>query len=143
MSENMILPQAFIQQMRSLLGEDADAFFASYDQPAQRGIRFRDRHDLLPDGDLTEKIPYTKNAFYLREESKAGALPLHEAGAYYIQEPSAMAAAAVLQPQDGERVLDLCAAPGGKSTQLAMSADLALLVSNEPFPSRAQTLSSI
>ena len=67
MSENMILPQAFIQQMRSLLGEDADAFFASYDQPALRGIRFRERHDLLPNGDFTGQIPYAKNAFYLRD----------------------------------------------------------------------------
>ena len=135
------LPAAFIKQMRSLLQEDADAFFASYQEPSLRGIRFRDQRIMLPQADLTGVIPYARNGYYLSAASQAGSLPLHEAGAYYIQEPSAMAAAAVLQPQDGDKVLDLCAAPGGKSTQLAMAANLHLLVSNEPIPSRAQILS--
>lgn len=135
------LPAAFVKQMRSLLQEDADAFFASYESPSLRGIRFRDARRPLPAGALTGVIPYARNACYLDAASDAGGLPLHEAGAYYIQEPSAMAAAAVLQPRDGDKVLDLCAAPGGKSTQLAMAADLQLLVANEPIPSRAQILS--
>ena len=135
------LPTAFIRQMHSLLKGDADAFFASYAQPSRRGLRFRDQRRPLPADHLLGEIPYARNGFYLRADSEVGALPLHEAGAYYIQEPSAMAAAAVLAPQDGDRVLDLCAAPGGKSTQLAMAADLNPLVSNEPIPSRAQILS--
>lgn len=135
------LPPAFIEHVRSLLPEDADAFFASYDQPYLRGVRFRDQRRPLPAEALKGAIPYARNAFYLDAASDAGALPLHEAGAYYIQEPSAMAAAAVLAPRDGDRVLDLCAAPGGKSTQLAMSASLSLLAANEPIPSRAQILS--
>ena len=135
------LPAAFMEQMRSLLQGDADAFFASYEAPSLRGIRFRDGRHPLPEEQLTGRIPYARSGFYLDAFSDAGSLPLHEAGAYYIQEPSAMAAAAVLQPRDGDRVLDLCAAPGGKSTQLAMSADLKMLVSNEPIPSRAQILS--
>ena len=135
------LPQAFVQQLVPLLKEESDAFFASYAQPALRGLRFRDQRVSLPVGELEGPIPYAKNAYYLNADSLAGSLPLHEAGAYYIQEPSAMAAAAVLQAEDGDRALDLCAAPGGKSTQLAMSAQLKLLVSNEPIPSRAQTLS--
>ena len=138
---NFTLPAAFMEQMRSLLQGDADAFFASYDAPSLRGIRFRDGRRPLPADALTGEIPYARNACYLDASSDAGSLPLHEAGAYYIQEPSAMAAAAVLQPQEGDRVLDLCAAPGGKSTQLAMAAELKLLVSNEPIPSRAQILS--
>ena len=127
--------------MHQLLGTEADAFFASYDQPALRGIRFRNDRQPLTAEDLLSPIPYAKKAWYLSESSAAGALPLHEAGAYYIQEPSAMAAAAVLDPQEGDRVLDLCAAPGGKSTQLAMHADLSLLVANEPIPARAQVMS--
>lgn len=135
------LPAAFMEQMRSLLQGDADAFFASYEAPSLRGIRFRDGRHPLPEEQLTGRIPYARSGFYLDAFSDAGSLPLHEAGAYYIQEPSAMAAAAVLQPRDGDRVLDLCAAPGGKSTQLAMSADLKMLVFNEPIPSRVQILS--
>lgn len=134
-------PDAYTAQMRSLLKEEANAFFASYADAPWRGIRFRDERRPLPASELLGPIPYAKNAFYLHADSKAGACPLHEAGAYYIQEPSAMAAATVLCPQKGDRVLDLCAAPGGKSTQLAMSAPMALLAANEPIPSRTQILS--
>ena len=140
-SKQYDLPEDYVQQLLPLLKDEADAFFASYDAPPCRGIRFRDHRVVLPLRELEGPIPYAKNAFYLSADSKAGALPLHDAGAYYIQEPSAMAAAAVLAPQDGDRVLDLCAAPGGKSTQLAASAALSLLVCNEPIPSRAQVLS--
>ena len=79
---------------------------------------------------------------YLHRDSPAGADPLHEAGAYYLQEPSAMAPVSALAPRPGERVLDLCAAPGGKSTQIAAAlAGEGLLVCNEPVPSRAKILS--
>lgn len=135
------LPLAFIESMRPLLQGEMDAFLASYQQPTQRGVRFRDARRPLPASSLLGDIPYARNACRLSLDSNAGAIPLHEAGAYYLQEPSAMAAAAALNPQDGDRVLDLCAAPGGKSTQLAMSAQLSLLVANEPIPSRAQVLS--
>lgn len=135
------LPEAFLKHTQQMLGADFSAFLGSYDQPYQRGLRFRDERIPLAADDLQGRILYAKNAYYLAINSIAGATPLHEAGAFYIQEPSAMTAAAVLNPQDGERVLDLCAAPGGKSTQLAMSADLALLVANEPIPNRAQILS--
>jgi len=135
------LPNAFIQQLLPLLGKEADAFFAALEQPSLRGLRFRDERQPLDEADLLGPIPYALNGWYLRAQSMAGAQPLHEAGAYYIQEPSAMAAAAVLAPQAGDKVIDLCAAPGGKSTQLAMAADLALLAANEPIPSRAQILS--
>ena len=135
------LPPAFLQQMKQLLGDHYEAFMASYDQQPYRGIRFRYSDCPLSSDDIEGRIPYAKNAFFLSRDSLAGAQPLHEAGAYYIQEPSAMTAAAVLAPQDGDRVLDLCAAPGGKSTQLAMSAQLELLIANEPMSNRAQILS--
>lgn len=135
------LPVAFVEQMRLLLNDDADAFLSSYAETPLRGLRFRDARRPLSSDDLCGSIPYARNAYYLKEDSLAGALPLHEAGAYYIQEPSAMTAAAVLAPEDGDRVLDLCAAPGGKSTQLAASAKLSLLIANEPISSRAQILS--
>ncbi len=124
-----------------MLGDEFEAFLASYQQPYSRGLRFRDERISLPENELEGRVLYAKNAYYLSIDSLAGATPLHEAGAFYIQEPSAMTAAAVLAPQDGDRVLDLCAAPGGKSTQLAMSAQLKLLVANEPIPNRAQILS--
>lgn len=135
------LPPAFLQQMQQMLGDCFEEFLASYKKEAWRGIRFRDIRRPLPANELLGDILYAHNGCYLSLDSLAGALPLHEAGAYYIQEPSAMTAAAVLAPQDGDRVLDLCAAPGGKSTQLAMSARLHLLVTNEPIPSRANILS--
>lgn len=103
------LPLPFIESMRPLLSGEMDAFLASYQQPAQRGVRFLDARRPLPANSLLGDIPYARNACYLSLDSNAGAIPLHEAGAYYLQEPSAMAAAAALRPQDGDRVLDLCA----------------------------------
>jgi len=132
---------AFLQQMQEMLGNEYTDFLASYQDIPHRGLRFRDQRTPLPPEQLKGRISYANNGYYLSEDSPAGALPLHEAGAYYIQEPSAMTAVAVLAPQDGDVVLDLCAAPGGKSTQLAMSAHLSLLVANEPIQSRAQILS--
>lgn len=135
------LPSAFIQHTKMLLKDDSEAFLKTYHKPPYRGIRFRYEKPCLGRDDLGDKIIYAKNAWYLSSQSSAGNDPLHESGAYYIQEPSAMAACAVLAPSEGDRILDLCAAPGGKSTQIAMSAELSLLVSNEPNPSRAHILS--
>lgn len=135
------LPQAFLENIKRMLGADYSAFLSSYSRPFKRGLRFRDERLPLAENELEGRIPYAKNAYYLSKDSLAGATPLHEAGAFYIQEPSAMTAAAVLAPKAGDCVLDLCAAPGGKSTQLAMSANLHLLVANEPISNRAQILS--
>ena len=133
-------PQGFIEQLRPLLGNALPDFLHSYDLPPARGIRMRPGRDLIPEAE--EKVPWAENAWYLPLESIAGAQPMHEAGAYYLQEPSAMAAAAALRPVPGEKVLDLCAAPGGKSTQLAAYMQgRGLLVCNEPVMSRAQILS--
>ncbi len=87
-------------------------------------------------------IPWASYGFYYPEEERPGKSPLHEAGLYYLQEPSAMAVATLAAPRPGEKVLDLCAAPGGKSTMLAgMLMGEGLLVSNEIHPQRARILS--
>lgn len=137
------LPQAFLERMAARLGDAYPAFLASYDAPYMRGIRFNPLKPCteLPPG-IEDSVLWEANGHYLSLDSPAGKLPLHEAGAYYLQEPSAMLPAAILDPQPGERVLDLCAAPGGKSTQLgARMAGNGLLVCNEPVFKRAQVLS--
>lgn len=134
------LPDGFIEQLLPLLGPALPDFLHSYDLPPTRGIRMRP--GVPPPAETIEPIPWAEYGYYLPLTSDAGAVPAHEAGAYYLQEPSAMAAAAMLRPMPGERVLDLCAAPGGKSTQLgAYMQGKGLLVCNEPVPYRAQILS--
>ena len=134
------LPLGFIEQLTPLLGDQLPDFLHSYSQPPLRGIRMRP--GLTPPDDAEDPVPWAENAWYLPAESDAGAVPAHDAGAYYLQEPSAMAAAAALHPLPGDRVLDLCAAPGGKSTQLgAYLQGRGVLVCNEPVPSRAAVLS--
>lgn len=141
------LPPAFVRRISEQLGSVAPAFFEAMEQSPLRGLRINPlkspdlQLDTLVDG-LGSPIPWEPNGRYLSLGSTAGALPLHEAGAYYLQEPSAMIPATVLDVHPGETVLDLCAAPGGKSTQLANAmAGQGTLVCNEPVPSRAQILS--
>ncbi len=88
-------------------------------------------------------VPWCPTGFYYDPETRPGLHPWHAAGVYYLQEPSAMAPAELLDPRPGERVLDLCAAPGGKSTQLAgKMAGEGLLVCSEIHPKRAAILAS-
>lgn len=134
------LPLAFIEQMQRQLGPALPDFLHTYDLPYHRSIRMRP--GIEKPREALQPVPWAEHAYYLPLESQAGALPWHEAGAYYLQEPSAMTAAAVLHPEKGDRVLDLCAAPGGKSTQLAAYLEgEGLLICNEPVPGRAQILS--
>ena len=142
------LPPAFVSRMHAQLGEEADAYFAAMEMPCLHGLRLNPQKPvsgaaLEAVGGVEEPVPwYPALGRYLHNDSPAGADPLHEAGAYYLQEPSAMAPVSVLSPRPGECVLDLCAAPGGKSTQIAAAlAGEGLLVSNEPVPSRAKILS--
>jgi NOL1/NOP2/sun family putative RNA methylase len=87
-------------------------------------------------------VPWAQHAFYYDASLRPGKHAYHEMGLYYIQEPSAMSAAALLAPQPGMRVLDLCAAPGGKTTQLASYlGQQGLLVANEIHPARCKILS--
>lgn len=139
------LPEPFVRRMRAQLGSEALPFFEALNLPYVRGLRLNPRKHLPGSADivgLLSPISYEPMGYLLALESMAGSHPLHEAGAYYLQEPSAMIPARVLAPCPGENVLDLCAAPGGKATQLAdMLTGDGLLVCNEPVPSRAWVLS--
>lgn len=142
----MDFPARFIDRMTTLLGGDATAFFDGYVQPLRRGLRVNTlkcstaRFRELFTQPLTPS-PFAPQAFYLDAPHKAGADPLHHAGAYYMQEPSAASAVTVLAPQLHEYILDLCAAPGGKSTQIAAALQgTGLLWCNEYVRARAQVL---
>ena len=139
------LPKAFVDRMAVQLGDELPAFLRTYEEPYQRGIRMnpmkRVAEDYLPEGILAP-VPWEPSGYYLSMDSRAGADILHEAGAWYLQEPSAMIPAAVLNAQPGERILDLCAAPGGKTTQNALRmAGQGMIVCNEPIADRARILS--
>ena len=130
--------------MKKQLPQDEwEAFFAVYENKPYKGVRLNPlkggRYAL--NGVLGEQIPWEENGFYTHLE-KLGANPFHFAGLFYSQEPSAMSAAPLLKVQAGEKVLDLCSAPGGKGTQLACAMDgKGLIVLNEPVSSRAKILS--
>ncbi|MBQ5806640.1 MAG: RsmB/NOP family class I SAM-dependent RNA methyltransferase, partial [Lachnospiraceae bacterium] len=138
------LPEAFAEKMQKLLGEEAETFFDSYDHVRSFGLRInplkcKNRIPEYVSG--WKKIPWANEGFYYDETVRPGKHPYHEAGVYYIQEPSAMSVAEALEPKPGERILDLCAAPGGKSTHLAgKMAQQGLLVCNEIHPARAKIL---
>ena len=141
---NERLPEAFVNRMREQLGSELPSFLHALEEPPLRGIRFNPMKQTAAAEvyATAETIPWQENAYYLPADSEAGRSVLQEAGAYYIQEPGAMMPAAVLDAHPGERILDLCAAPGGKSTQIGLAMKgKGLLVCNEPVSKRAQILS--
>ncbi|PWG00876.1 RsmF rRNA methyltransferase first C-terminal domain-containing protein [Levilactobacillus bambusae] len=133
------LPQAFIDKYQQLMGPEAQAFFASFDEPVKHGFRINPLKQSIPTGlDLSEPVPYAKWGYYGEVHGRSVA---HQSGAIYSQEPSAMFVGATAHPERGDRVLDLCAAPGGKSTHLASYLDnTGLLVSNEIMKKRVGVL---
>ncbi len=142
-----MLPQEFLNRMEKMLGEDYPLFLASYEREAYKGLR---RNPLKAEQEEFEnrmpfslkEVSWTPTGYYYSLAEHPGQHPYHQAGLYYIQEPSAMAAAEYLQVKPGERVLDLCAAPGGKSTQIGgYLCGEGLLVCNEPHSARAKILS--
>ncbi len=139
-----MLPQEFVERMTRLLGEEADAFFASYDRPRNTGLRINTlKAQNTPLSFCGDPIPWAENGYYLQGGTRPGLHPFHDAGVYYLQEPSAMAPVGLLDVHPGQRVLDLCAAPGGKTTQIAEKLQgQGLLVCNEIHPKRARILSS-
>lgn len=170
-----MLPEKFLERMQNMLGEEYPAFLESLSGKRYRALRLnplktriQEAKEKLPFA--LSPVPWTKNGFYYEEEEQPGKHPYHEAGLYYIQEPSAMApvpclmeertsaaamperqeesvsAAAIPEQQEEpatpERVLDLCAAPGGKSTQIAeYMRGRGMLITNEIHPQRAKILS--
>lgn len=138
-----MLPQAFLERMKDQLGEQYPAFLHSLERPRAVALRMnplKGEHPNLPF--VGDPVPWEKNGFYYDPEARPGLHPYHEAGVYYLQEASAMAPVQLLDPQPGERICDLCAAPGGKSTQIAgRMAGKGLLLCNEINPKRAKILS--
>jgi len=142
-----ILPQQFLDEMKEILNEEYDDFIKSYDEPKTTGLRVNtlkiSKEDLLNLNLYNlDQIPWAKEGFYYNEEvDRPGKSPLHEAGAYYLQEPSAMSVVPKLDVQEDEKILDMCAAPGGKSTYiLSKLNNTGLLVSNEINPTRIRAL---
>ena len=139
----------FLENMKSLLGENYGEFEKSLDLPAFRGLYVNalkcdiDKFKKLFGYDL-KQTPFSDAGFYIDSDTKKlGTTPLHHAGAFYLQEPSAMSVASVVNAKEGDKVLDLCAAPGGKSTAIANALkNSGLLWSNEYVKSRAFTLLS-
>lgn len=132
-------------KMRRLLGDSAEEFFKSYGEERRYGLRLNPlkcREEAPEWIRSLNRIPWAEGGYYYEEALRPGKHTLHEAGLYYIQEPSAMAVGAAMAPKPGERILDLCAAPGGKSTHLAgYMAQEGLLICNEIHPARAKILS--
>ncbi len=140
------LPPLFLKRMQELLGEEYPAFLQSYDSPRRYGLRVNTLkisvEEFLRIAPFhLRPVPWTNNGFYYEEEDRPSRHPFYYAGLYYLQEPSAMAPAQILPVHPGERVLDLCAAPGGKATELAAKlTGEGLLVANDISASRAKGL---
>lgn len=142
----VMLPNEFTEKMKKMLGDEYETFLASYDEPRKFGLRVNtlkisvEEFVRLAPFHLT-RIPWTSNGFYYEKEDDPARHPFYYAGLYYLQEPSAMTPASVLPVTPGEYVLDLCAAPGGKATELgAKLQGRGLLVANDISASRAKAL---
>lgn len=138
-----MLPEAFLNRMKDMLGEEYPAYLQSLERPRAVALRFnplKGEQAALPF--VGENVPWEERGYYYDPESRPGLHPYHECGVYYLQEASAMSAVALLDPRPGERVCDLCAAPGGKSTQIAgRMLGEGFLLCNEWSPKRAKILS--
>ncbi len=142
----MTLPAAFTDRIREMLGTETDAFLASFREPARNGLRIHpgrwSAQEFLQSGLCeADPVPWCPDGFCILSQERLSRHPYYYAGLYYLQEPSAMAPAALLPVTPGDRVLDLCAAPGGKSTALAARlAGTGFLLSNDVSRSRARAL---
>ncbi|MBQ4641084.1 MAG: RsmB/NOP family class I SAM-dependent RNA methyltransferase [Oscillospiraceae bacterium] len=138
-----MLPEAFLQRMERTLGAEYPAFLESLERPRAVALRLNPLKGEPPHLPfVVQPVPWEPNGFYYDPESRPGLSPYHEAGVYYLQEASAMSAVALLDPQPGERICDLCAAPGGKTTQIAgRMLGEGFLLCNEINPKRAKILS--
>ena len=145
-----MIPEKFKERMKLLLGGEYEDFMAALEQERYQALRVNpmkmDREEFLRKAPFSlSPVPWEENGFYYEKKEnlpQPGKHPWHEAGVYYIQEPSAMSAVPFLEARPGERILDLCAAPGGKSTQIAAAMrGEGLLVCNEIHPARAAILS--
>jgi NOL1/NOP2/sun family putative RNA methylase len=142
----MILPKLFENRMRELLKEEYNDYLASFEQKHYSGLRVNTLKISLEEFEAIcpfeiHRIPWIQNGYYYDGKDQPARHPYYHAGLYYIQEPSAMTPASLLPIQPGDKVLDLCAAPGGKSTELAAKLKgEGLLVANDISNSRAMAL---
>ncbi|RJE89833.1 rRNA cytosine-C5-methyltransferase [Paenibacillus sp. 1011MAR3C5] len=142
------IPAKFLAKMQNLLQGEYDSFMSSYDAPRVYGLRLNPLKidadqwkSISPMGDTVRPVPWSKEGYYYQEEGRPGKHPHYHAGLYYIQEPSAMLPVELLDVRPGHRVLDLCAAPGGKSTQIAGKLmGQGFLVSNDNAGERTKAL---
>ena len=147
MSDQTFLPIDFVNRMEQDLGPDFHAFLRSYDENKISALRFNpikadDAAKATISHMLTGSVDWSPNGYYYDEDQRPGLHPYHSAGVYYIQDASAQLPVEMLSPNPGDFCLDLCAAPGGKSTQIAGYLDgQGILVSNEPMKNRAKILS--
>lgn len=140
------LPQSFLDSMKEILGEDYEAFLAGFDGQRQYGLRVNTLKMNLEEFERIapfhlKKVPWISNGYFYEAEDVPAKHPFYSAGLYYLQEPSAMTPASRLKVQPGEQVLDLCAAPGGKATELGAALQgEGLLVANDINTARARAL---
>lgn len=144
----MELPQKFTERMQDMLKDEYEDFYESFcNSDTFSGIRINltkngAEEKLFGITGSLEQVPWCKNGFYADKSIISGNHPLHCAGLFYFQEPSAMCAVSGIPIEKGDKVLDLCAAPGGKSTQAAEKLDgTGLLVANEIVKKRSGILS--
>lgn len=142
----MRLPEEFVNKMQGLMGEEFNSYLDSYKKPRFYGLRVNTLkisvEEFLKISPFhLEPVPWTKDGFYYQEGDNPGRHPYYYAGLYYIQEPSAMLPGAVIGVQPGDRVLDLCAAPGGKTVQMAAQMrGQGILVANDINSERVKAL---
>lgn len=142
----MSLPEKYLASMKEMLGEDYQAYLDSFNDNRLYGLRVNTLK-ITPEEFLKispfelKPIPWIENGFYFSDKDKPSRHPYYFAGLYYIQEPSAMTPANVLPIEEGDVVFDMCAAPGGKSTELGAKLNhTGLLITNDISNSRAKAL---
>lgn len=146
MNPTVLLPADFQTRMQSMLGPEYPSFLASYEKPRRNGLRINSQKISPEDFQKIspfplEPIPWTQNGFFYPPDAHPAQHPFYRCGLYYLQEPSAMTPASLLPVQPGDRVLDLCAAPGGKATELgARLKGQGLLAANDASGTRAKAL---
>ena len=138
-----MLPEAFLERMKHQLGEEYEDFLRSLERPRAVALRYNPLKGQAPSLPFVgDPVPWEPEGFYYDPDSRPGLHVYHEAGVYYLQEASAMAPVALLDPQPGEKICDLCSAPGGKTTQIAgRMMGRGFLLCNEYSPKRAKILS--
>ncbi len=142
----MQLPDEFKRMFQAVFGDEQwRSYLCALEAPPQKGVRVNflrtqpELHDVF--SAHFEPIPWARDAYFIAQEDRLGKDPLHASGCLYVQEPSAMAPVEVLAPRPNERVLDLCAAPGSKTTQIAAFMDNSgFLLANDPEPKRSVIL---